>query len=111
MKPFTVFDAVWMSWVCLLTAASAGEVGPLAALPSKRGPHLEKIRALEDGAMVNLGQPAEDPKWGRASGRSWTPTMPNAPDLGGAFTYGEGVHGFVKPDGYYMDDVWFYDLN
>ena len=34
-----------------------------------------------------------------------------APDLRGAFYTGEGVHAYVKPDGYGMDDVWFYDIN
>jgi hypothetical protein len=37
--------------------------------------------------------------------------MPLAPELGGAFLYGEGVHGYAKPDGHYMDDLWFYDIN
>jgi hypothetical protein len=37
--------------------------------------------------------------------------MPFAPELRGAFLYGEGVHGYAKPDGHYMDDLWFYDLN
>ena len=37
--------------------------------------------------------------------------MPFAPELRGAFLTGEGVHGFVKPDGHIMDDVWFYDLS
>jgi hypothetical protein len=37
--------------------------------------------------------------------------MPLAPDLRGAFLFGEGVHGYTKPDGRYMDDLWFYDLN
>src|SRR5262249_17287267 len=37
--------------------------------------------------------------------------MPLAADLRGAFLYGEGVHGYTKPDGYYMDDFWFYDLH
>src|SRR5262249_34215356 len=27
------------------------------------------------------------------------------------FLDGEGVHGYAKPDGYYMDDLWFYDVN
>ena len=36
--------------------------------------------------------------------------MPHAPDLGGGFLFGEGVHGYTKPDGHYMDDLWFYDV-
>jgi len=35
--------------------------------------------------------------------------MPSAPDLGGGFVFGEGVHGYVKPGGRYMNDLWFYD--
>ena len=92
--------------------ASAGDTkGPLASLPSRPREHVAKIKALKDGEWLNLGQPAADPKWGRAFGRVWTPKMAAAPDLGGAFLYGEGVHGFVKPDGHYMDDLWFYDVN
>jgi len=85
--------------------------GPLAGLPSAAGPHIEKIRALGDNAWLNLGSPAPDPKWGKARGRSWSSRMPYAPDVRGAFLNGQGVHGFVKPDGYYMDDVFFYDVN
>jgi hypothetical protein len=29
---------------------------------------------------------------------------------GGAFVFAEGVHAFVKPDGHYMNEVWFYDI-
>jgi hypothetical protein len=85
--------------------------GPLAGLPSKPGSHVEKIRVLGDNSWLNLGAPAPDPKWGKARGRSWSCKMPLAAELRGAFLYGEGVHGYTKPDGYYMDDLWFYDLN
>src|SRR6516164_1379440 len=85
--------------------------GPLASLPSAPGPHIEKIKALADNTWLNLGAPAADPKWGKARGRAWTAHMPLAADLRGAFLYGEGVHGYTKPDGYYMDDLWFYDLH
>jgi len=84
---------------------------PLAALPSKPGPHIEKIKALPDNSWLALGPPAPDPQWGRARGRSWTSEMPLAPTLRGAFLYGEGRHGYTKPDGRYMDDLWFYDIN
>src|SRR5262249_44695436 len=84
---------------------------PLADLPSQPGPHIDKIKMLRDGSWLELGAPAADPKWGRARGRTWTSEMPLAPELRGAFLYGEGVHGFVKPDGHYMDDLWFYDLH
>src|SRR5262245_56878194 len=85
--------------------------GPLKGLPSPAGPHMAQIEALADGAWLELGTPAADPKWGRARGRSWTSEMPLAPELRGAFLYGEGRHGYAKPDGHYMDDLWFYDLN
>ena len=39
------------------------------------------------------------------------PRCPCAPELRGAFLFGEGVHGYTKPDGHYMDDLWFYDIN
>ena len=85
--------------------------GPLADLPSKPGPHVEKIKALGDNEWLSLGKPATDPKWGSARGRSWSHNQPVAPNLGGAFVFAEGVHGYVKPDGHYMNDVWFYDIN
>ncbi len=85
--------------------------GPLAGLPSAPGPHIQKIEALGDNEWVELGPPAPDPKWGLARGRSWSSRMVLAPDLGGAFFHGQGVHGYVKPDGYFMDDIWFYDAN
>ena len=84
--------------------------GPLARLPSQPGPHLDKIKALPDNSWLELGAPAADPKWGRARGRSWTAKMPLAPELRGAFLFGEGIHGYTKPDGHYMDDLWFYDI-
>ncbi len=97
----------------LLAAAPQGiqAEGPLAALPSKPGPHIERIKALKDNSWLELGPPAPDPKWGRARGRSWTSEMPLAPELRGAFLQGEGRHGYTKPDGHYMDDLWFYDIN
>jgi hypothetical protein len=102
-------------------AARAGETGapdkverkgPLAALPSAPGPTVEKVKALGDNQWVNLGSPAGDPKWGRARGCSWgAKAFALAPELRGAFFTGEGVHAFVKPNGFGMDDYWFYDLN
>jgi hypothetical protein len=86
--------------------------GPLAGLPSVPGRHLERIRPLADDTWLNLGAPAPDPKWGRALGRSWSPRMPYAPDLRGAFLAGEGSHGWVNPKtNRQMDDYWFYDIN
>ena len=86
--------------------------GPLADLPSKPGAHLDKLEALGDNQWVNLGAPAADPKWGKARGSSWgAKALILAPDLRGAFLFGEGVHAFVKPDGHAMDDLWFYDIN
>ena len=86
--------------------------GPLADLPSKPGAHVEKIKALGDNEWLNLGAPAADPKWGKARGSSWgAKALILAPDKRGAFLFGEGVHGYVKPDGHGMDDLWFYDLN
>jgi RNA polymerase sigma factor (sigma-70 family) len=91
---------------------TAKRQGPLAKLPSKpAGAHLARIKALGENAWVDLGSPAPDPKWGKAPGRSWASRMPFAPDLRGAFLFGEGIHGFLKPDGHYMDDLWFYDIN
>lgn len=85
--------------------------GPLAELPSLPGEHLAKIKALKAEEWLELGPPKADPEWGLARGRSWTAKMPLAPKLRGAFLCGQGVHGYVKPDGHYMDDLWFYDVN
>src|SRR5436190_18099475 len=94
-----------------LACSQERPTGPLEKLPSPPGPHLAKVAELGDGGWVDLGPPAPDPKWGRAGGRSWSGAMAFAPELRGAFLYGEGVHGHAKPDGYYMDDLWFYDIN
>jgi hypothetical protein len=85
--------------------------GPLATITAEPGPHIAKIKALGQNQWLNLGSPAADPKCGKARGRSWSSNMPAAPDLRGAFVFAEGVHGYVKPDGYYMNDLWFYDIN
>jgi len=84
---------------------------PLAGVPSQPGPHVGRIRELGDDAWLNLGRPAADPKWGVARGRAWTPKMPLAPELRAAFLCGCGIHGFTKPDGHFMDDLWAYDIN
>jgi hypothetical protein len=89
---------------------SAPSQSPLAGLPAAPGAHLQKLRSVGDDAWLNLGSPAADPRWGKAGGRSYTSKMAFAPDLRVAFLFGEGVHGFVKPNGYYMDDFWAYDL-
>ena len=59
-----------------------------------------------------LGKPKADPKWGVARGRAWGGrAFAYASDLEGAFFCGTGVHGYVKPNGHYMDDLWLYDVN
>lgn len=84
---------------------------PLAELPSCAGPHIADIEALAPGEWLELGVPQADPEFGTARGRSWSSLMPPANDLGGAFLKGEGKHGWSDPEtGYYMDDLWFYDL-
>src|SRR5262245_37581834 len=80
----------------LAQAEKVERKGPLAGLPGAEGRHLEKIKTLADDAWLNLDVPAADPKWGRALGRSWSPRMPYAPDLRGAFLTGEGSHGWVN---------------
>src|SRR5688572_29684969 len=113
------YDSVRISGLFVLAAgllgAQADPAAPprdrLAALPSTPGPHAEKLRTLGDDSWLDLGSPAADGAWGKARGRSWTPKMAYAPDLRGAFLCATGVHGFVKPDGHYMDDLWFYDAN
>ena len=95
-----------------LTAFAQDKKGPLAKFPSKPGAHIEKIKALGDNQWLHLGVPTPDPKWGKARGSSWgAKALILAPDLRGAFLFGEGVHAYVKPDGHSMDDLWFYDIN
>jgi hypothetical protein len=111
--------AAALSGLALLTVYVRGDEpqkderhGPMVTLPSKPGTHIEKIKSLGDNQWVNLGAPAADPKWGKARGRSWgAKAMILAPNLRGAFLFGEGVHAYVKPDGHVMDDLWFYDIN
>lgn len=94
------------------TAFAQEKKSPLADLPSQPGAHIEKIKAMGDNQWLNLGVPAADPKWGKARGSSWgAKAMILAPEKRGAFLFGEGVHGYVKPDGHSMDDLWFYDIN
>jgi hypothetical protein len=91
--------------------AAKARKGPLARLPSPPGPHIDKIKDLGDNTWLSLGSPAADSRWGKARGRAWGCCMPLAPELRGAFLFGEGVHGYTKPDGHYMDDLWLYDIN
>jgi NHL repeat len=99
----------------VVTGGAAGAepkaTAPLAGLPSKEGKHITKIKALGDHSWLDLGKPAADPKWGVARGRTWTPKMVLDSKRQAAFYSGSGVHGFVKPDGHYQDDVWAYDVN
>jgi hypothetical protein len=110
--------SVWRLAVYLLPAALLGaepggphRKGPLATLPSPPGETIAKLKALGDNEWLVLGAPADDPKWGRARGRSWSCAMAFAPDLHGAFLFGEGAHGWWnRKTGRYMDDLWFYDV-
>jgi hypothetical protein len=97
--------------VTWLPAGAAGAPVPLAGLPSPPGKHFQQIQALQPGEWLLLGEPAADPRWGRSRGRTYTCKMAAAPELGGAFHYGEALHGWWdKNSGLYMDDLWFYDL-
>ena len=108
------------TWLVLIAAAlivpawaeePSRRKGPLAGLPSEPGPRIKEIQALGDNEWLPLGKPTPDPKWGSARGRTWSANQPAAPNLGGGFVFAEGVHGFTKPDGRYMNDLWFYDIN
>jgi hypothetical protein len=106
----TLFCCLCLSLSASLAHAQQVEQ-PLKGLPSKPGPHVAKIQALKSNEWLYLGAPQKDEKWGSGCGRSWSAALAHAPQLGGAFVYGEGVHGYAKPNGHYMDDLWFYDLN
>lgn len=96
--------------VVSIVLVDANGIARAAALPSEAGPHVQLVNALDDNSWLELGKPSPDPTWGRARGRKWTSKMAYAPELGGAFLFGEGVHGWRNPQtGRYMDDLWFYD--
>jgi hypothetical protein len=85
---------------------------PMADLPSPPGPTVGTIKELAPDSWVELGPPADDPLCGSARGRSWgTHAFTPAPKWRGAMFNGEGRHAYVKPDGYGMDDMWFYDIH
>lgn len=100
------------SWIGSCAAALAllcCAVVAQAQSPSKA--HIEKLRNVPAGKWLDLGKPAPDPEYGRARGRAWTALMPFAESLGGAFLFGEGVHGYADPKtGRYMDGLWLYDV-
>lgn len=82
------------------------------SLPSAEGATVSAIRGIAPGTWLNLGAPRPDPKWGNARGRAWTSKMAFSSALGGAFLFGEGIHGWVNPkNGRYMDGLWLYDVN
>ena len=88
--------------------------GPLAAMPSAPGLHIDRIKAMDNDSWLDLGKPAPDPRWGMGYGRSYQPNLAWAPDLKCAFILGTGVHGATHkyPDGItrWENDVWAYDL-
>jgi hypothetical protein len=92
-------------------AAAEESQSPLANLPSAPKAHIDKFKALADDSWLNLGSPAADPKWGKGRGRGWSSRMTYAPDLRGAFLFGEGIHvWWNKQNNRYMDDLFFYDI-
>jgi hypothetical protein len=110
IRSYAVLSAVFFT--ASLPALAQNTKGPLAELPRQPGAHIVKIKALGNNEWLNLGAPAADPKWGKARGSSWgAKALILAPEMRGAFLFGEGVHGYVKPDGHSMDDLWFYDIN
>ncbi|MGB0629143.1 MAG: hypothetical protein ACPGRZ_00480 [Alphaproteobacteria bacterium] len=108
MRRIFVFCAV-------LGGQSTAQVGaaPLAeTLPSPAGKTVQQIRDLAPGRWLDLGRPAPDAEWGYARGRAWTAKMAYSKALGGAFLFGEGVHGWHnRANGRYMDGLWLYDVN
>lgn len=100
-----------MKTLILFLVASAVCADPLANLPSSPGATVAQIETMSDNSWLNLGAPAADSAWGRARGRSFSPRMVYCPDKKGIFLCATGVHGAVKPDHHYMDDLWFYDIN
>ncbi len=82
----------------------------LSGLPSAPGSHIAKIKAMKANSWLYLGKAKDDPKWGQARGRAYSPKMAYSSALSGAFFTGEGVHGWYdKETGIYQDGVWLYD--
>ena len=67
--------------VLLLYAVLAHAAGPLANLPSRPGPHVQKLRALDEDSWLELGVPEADPDRGTARGRAYSPKMAAAAEL------------------------------
>ncbi len=116
MKSMLMSSPMAALLACTVTAAEpqAGRKGLLKDLPSPEGPHIAKIKAMDDNTWLELGQPSPDPKWGEGLGRAWSSKMPYAPDLRGAFLCGEGRHGGTATRNgkrHYNDDLFFYDIN
>jgi RNA polymerase sigma factor (sigma-70 family) len=83
--------------------------GPFAKLPDPSPAFLAKLAALDDDSWLDLGSPAPDPKYGQGFGRSWSPMMAYAPDLRGAFLFGQMNHGMHdEASRRFGDDLWFY---
>jgi RNA polymerase sigma factor (sigma-70 family) len=82
--------------------------GVFAQLPKPDPAHLSKLSELGDDSWIYLDTPAADPAWGRAYGRTWSPVMAYAPDLQGAFLFGEHDRNYLGEHGRYVDDLWFY---
>jgi hypothetical protein len=83
-------------------------------LPSKSGPHIEKIKALGDNEWYKLPPTTGDTNFSPArqgTVRSWSPKACYDAELGGAIITGEGAHGWVYSEYQrYSDDVLFFDL-
>ena len=108
MRRLPVFTAV----CALLALLPVQQVRAAASLPSAQGDTVQRIRDMAPGTWLDLGRPAPDPEWGYARGRAWTSKMAFSSALGGAFLFGEGVHGWYDAEtGRYMDGLWFYDVN
>lgn len=108
MRRFSVFTA----FCGLLMVLQAQPAPAKTNLPSEAGNTVQRIRDMAPGTWLDLGRPAPDPKWGYARGRAWTAKMAFSGALGGAFLFGEGVHGWHdRTTGRYMDGLWFYDVN
>lgn len=116
LLPLLIWPLICLSLLPLPAAMAVEKlqkIAPLSGLPGPAGPHVARIKAMGDGQWLVLGEPEPDPRWGPAPGRAYTNKMAYAPNLLGAFLQGEGVHGAHGEgprDGYFNDDVFFYDL-
>jgi RNA polymerase sigma factor (sigma-70 family) len=94
-------------YMAVVRSSTPERVGIFAQLPRSDSGQMAKLRALGDDSWIDLGAPAADPQWGKPVGRAWSPMMAYAPDLQGAFLFGQ-TQNDTNQINRFGDDLWFY---